>query len=102
MWLFIMFDLPVVTKKQRKAATRFRNNLLKNGFVMMQYSIYIKHCPSYENVCTYIRKVENFLEDEGQVTALMITDKQYAGMQVFYGAEKSLKKPKMSMQLELF
>ncbi|HRP02338.1 MAG TPA: CRISPR-associated endonuclease Cas2 [Candidatus Kapabacteria bacterium] len=102
MWLFVMFDLPVKTKKEVKAATRFRNNLLKNGFVMMQYSIYIKHCPSYENAVSYSRKVKSFLEEEGEVTLMTITDKQYGDMEVFIRTKKSQKKEKAYMQLELF
>lgn len=37
MWLFVFFDLPVATKKQRKEATRFRKSLEKDGFTMMQF-----------------------------------------------------------------
>ena len=38
MWLFVFFDLPVVTQKERKVATLFRKNLMKDGFVMLQYN----------------------------------------------------------------
>lgn len=102
MWLFVMFDLPTDTAKQRKQASRFRINLLKLGFVRLQYSIYIKHCPSLENAETYIKKVEQQIEDEGEVTILMITDKQYADMNVYFGSIKGVKKFKENQQLELF
>lgn len=42
MWLFVFFDLPTETKKDRKNASGFRNQLLKDGFSMMQYSVYIR------------------------------------------------------------
>ena len=42
MWMMVLFDLPVIEKKERKAATDFRNFLLDNGFSMVQYSIYTK------------------------------------------------------------
>ncbi len=102
MWLFVMFDLPVETKMQRKAATRFRNNLLKLGFSMVQYSVYIRHCPSLESAQSYIRKVEKILEDYGEVYILMITDKQYGDMQVYFQGQKGLNVPKPSQQLEIF
>ena len=41
MWLYVMFDLPVETKRQRKNAADFRKNLLKDGFIMHQFSVYI-------------------------------------------------------------
>ena len=43
MWLFVFFDLPVTTKKEMKAASLFRKNLEKDGFSMMQFSVYIRH-----------------------------------------------------------
>lgn len=39
-WILAMFDLPVVTKKERKVATKFRNDLLDEGFLMIQFSVY--------------------------------------------------------------
>ena len=38
MWLVVMFDLPVVEKTERKAATEFRNNLLDQGFAEFRRS----------------------------------------------------------------
>jgi len=43
MWLFVFFDLPVVTAVERRQAILFRKNLDKDGFSMMQYSVYIRH-----------------------------------------------------------
>ena len=50
MWLFVFFDLPVSTKKEMKAAALFRKNLEKDGFSMMQFSVYIRHCASRESL----------------------------------------------------
>ena len=55
MWLFVFFDLPTNTKKERKAAHRFRTDLLKDGFVMMQYSVYIRHCASPESAEAHVK-----------------------------------------------
>ena len=49
MWIYVMFDLPTTTKKQRKDAADFRKTLVKDGFSMLQYSVYIRHCASYSN-----------------------------------------------------
>ena len=48
MKVLCMFDLPVDTEKERKAYRNFRKNLLIEGFAMMQYSIYVRTCPSRE------------------------------------------------------
>jgi CRISPR-associated protein Cas2 len=46
-WLIVAFDLPVGTRKQRKAATDFRNYLIDDGFQMIQFSVYARACVSF-------------------------------------------------------
>lgn len=41
-WILVAFDLPVLSKKQRKAATGFRQWLLDDGFHMLQFSVYAR------------------------------------------------------------
>ena len=49
MWVIVMFDLPTDDKYMRKDYTRFRKFLLEDGFIMMQYSVYMRHSSSEEN-----------------------------------------------------
>lgn len=44
MWLLVMFDLPVDTKANRKAANDFRHRLLDFGFERCQFSVYLRFC----------------------------------------------------------
>ena len=48
MWIVAMFDLPTDTKAARKAWHGFRNALMDDGFTMMQFSVYARHCASDE------------------------------------------------------
>jgi len=101
MWLLAMFDLPTDTKKARKAYTRFRKALIKDGFTMMQYSVYIRHCASEENAQVHDGRVVSFLPPDGEVRLLQVTDKQYERMRVFWGKRrKPTEQP--PRQLELF
>ena len=72
-----MFDLPVVEKAERKAATEFRNTLLDLGFEMSQFSVYMRFCTSVTQVETYSKRVEAALPEGGKVNILQFTDKQY-------------------------
>lgn len=101
MWLFVFFDLPVTSKKERKLATDFRKKLLNNGFCMMQFSVYNRHCASRESAEVHIRRVKSFVPPYGQVSILMITDKQYGDIINFWG-RKSTPLPNTPRQLELF
>ncbi len=101
MWIFTLFDLPTETKKQRKAYTLFRKALLKDGFTMMQYSIYIRHCMSFESAEVHIKKVEKNLPKEGKITILTITDKQFEKIKHYWG-EAQEEPPNTPRQLEMF
>ena len=56
MWLMVLFDLPTETKRDIRAYSVFRKNLMKDGFTMFQFSIYIRHCASMENAEMHIKR----------------------------------------------
>jgi len=88
MWLFAMFDLPVVAPEDRKRYTQFRNALLKLGFTMQQYSVYARYCAS-EDACKIMRKrVRSVLPPAGAVRLLAVTDKQFGKMECYYGKKR--------------
>lgn len=101
MWVLVLFDLPTETKKERKAATKFREYLLGDGFAMFQYSIYIRHCASVENASVHNKRVKTWIPETGKVCIINITDKQFGEIQIFYG-KKEKPKPLAPVQLELF
>jgi CRISPR-associated protein Cas2 len=73
----LYFDLPVVSKRQREAYTKFRAYLLDEGFEMAQFSVYMRHCSGKEAAEALTRRVEFNLPSEGKVYVLQITDKQF-------------------------
>ena len=101
MWLIVMFDLPTVTKKEKKQAALFRKNLEKDGFVMYQYSVYMRFCASSEASESHIKRVRSFMPDAGKMSILSITDKQYSNIINVWGASEQKLHPK-PIQLEFF
>lgn len=101
MWVLVFFDIPVETKKQRKAAAKFRKDLVKDGFTMFQFSIYMRNSPSRENAEVHILRVKNMLPEYGHIGILKITDKQFGMMELFY-SKRTIDKPGIAQQLELF
>lgn len=101
MWVLVFFDLPTETKKERRIASQFRKNMIKDGFVMFQFSIYMRHCPSRANAEVHIKRVKNRLPEKGHVGILSITDKQFGDMEIFYG-KKHKEQQLEGQQLELF
>ncbi len=84
-WLFIFFDLPVGTKAQRRTATRFRNFLKDDGYMMLQYSVYARVCRGDDGAMKHVVRVTRNLPGEGSVRALQVTDRQYARMRLLLG-----------------
>jgi CRISPR-associated protein Cas2 len=101
MWVMVMFDLPVVTKPERKAAQRFRSDLLDLGFQMAQYSVYMRFCASDAQVTVLAQRIRLCLPASGRVSLLTFTDKQYERIINFSGGQATQKRPKPA-QLEIF
>lgn len=85
MWLIAMYDLPIETMDNRRDYTRFRKALLKDGFMMLQFSVYARFIPSEEAAEAHRRTIKSCIPPLGQVRLLAITDIQFAKMEVFYG-----------------
>ena len=101
MWLFVFFDLPTHTKTERRHAAQFRKALEKDGFAMMQYSVYVRHCVSKENMEVHIRRVRKSMPPSGMTSILSVTDKQYGEILNFWGKVERAG-PEIPQQLEFF
>ena len=101
MWILVFFDLPTETKKERKDAALFRKNLMRDGFTMFQFSIYVRHCASKENMEVHLKRVRAYIPEYGKIGVLNITDRQFGEIEIFYG-KKATKDTSVPMQLELF
>ena len=88
MWVFALFDLPVDTKEARKQYAKFRKALLREGFTMLQFSVYARHCPSEEAGDVYRARIRDALPPDGQVRVMVVTDRQFGKMDVFYGKKR--------------
>ena len=101
MWAFVFFDLPTETKKDRKNYAIFRKSLQKDGFTMLQYSIYVRHCNSRENADVHIKRVRSFLAPKGEIIIFTLTDKQFGMMEFFRSRDPAIR-PETPQQLEMF
>ncbi len=97
-----MFDLPVMTKPQRKAATGFRQWLLDEGWEMSQFSVYLRWCAAKEQAESRVRAVARKVPSEGKVHVLTVTDRQFETMAVFRGRTRERRGRSAPEQLTLF
>ncbi|MGJ8696048.1 MAG: CRISPR-associated endonuclease Cas2 [Verrucomicrobiaceae bacterium] len=101
MWIIVFFDLPTDTKKAKRQYTDFRKGLLEDGFAMMQYSVYYRHCASKENSTVHMDRIRKIVPPDGEVRLVQFTDKQFERMEVFLGKRRT-KTEEAPAQLEMF
>src|ERR1700744_2332153 len=99
--VLVFFDLPTETKAQRKIYAKFRKDILRDGFQMFQFSIYMRHCSSRENADVHVKRVKKILPEKGHIGIMCITDKQFGMMEIFHGLKKTETTPPVQ-QLEMF
>lgn len=102
MRIIVFFDLPVKTKSERHAATKFRNFLLTDGYHMIQFSVYARICSGADSAATHKARLAAAVPSKGSVRVLTITEKQYSNIQILLGNPTEYDKPQQMEQLMLF
>lgn len=102
MRLLVMFDLPVVRAQDRKEATKFRNFLLRDGYDMLQYSVYTRICANSDAAKTHVKRLLARAPVRGAVRVIMVTNKQFADAIIATGKRKPQEKKINESQLLLF
>lgn len=102
MRVIVFFDLPVSTKTERHDATAFRNTLLKEGFYMIQFSVYGRVCNGTENSDKIENRIARIAPQGGSIRIMTVTEKQYSGIKILSGKKKEQEKPFTGYQLSFF
>jgi CRISPR-associated protein Cas2 len=84
-WLMVAFDLPVVTKLERKRATDFRKFLIDDGFQMIQFSVYARPCVTFARQETHLRRIRQAVPPDGSIRVLYITKAQWERAFIVHG-----------------
>ena len=85
MRMLCVFDLPTETAEDKRAYRIFRKNLIKEGFFMLQYSVYVRTCPNRDYGHRLEKRIKEFSPEKGNIRLLSITEKQYEDMKLIVG-----------------
>lgn len=102
MRILVFFDLPVKTKPQRRKATQFRNFLIKDGYYMVQFSVYARVCNGNDMVELHKKRLKANVPDDGSIRVLVITEKQYENVEILLGRKSKYEKTIEFETLSLF
>lgn len=102
MRVLIFFDLPVKTRDERRKATQFRKELLNDGFFMIQFSLYGRICNTIESAKMHEERIAKKVPKYGSVRSLIVTEKQYASMNILVGTPIKKDKKIETEQLSFF
>ncbi len=100
-WVLVFFDLPVGTPEERKAATNFRKDLIHDGYMMVQFSVYARPCGTADRVETQVRRLKSKIPSKGEVRGLMISDAQW-GRMIIMRSQQRAEAEKMPAQMQFF
>ncbi len=78
MRIVIFFDLPTLTGGDKKEYRKFRKLLIKNGFIMMQESVYTRMVLNQTVQNSIIEMLKKNKPPAGLVQALVVTEKQFS------------------------
>ena len=102
MRLIVIFDLPVVKTADKRAYARFHKFLLRDGYDMIQFSVYARICNGPEAVDKHVARLHAHAPPSGSVRYMRVTEKQFTEMRVLVGEKKRKEDPKFANQLALF
>lgn len=90
MRVFVIFDLPTKTKEDIRTYTKFRKSIMKEGFIMVQYSVYSRFCRNDTEYMKYLRRIKSIAPREnGSIRVFALTERQYEKMYVISSRRKS-------------
>lgn len=92
MRMICMFDLPVDTKSEQREYRKFRNYIMSEGFVMIQYSVYVRVCPNREYAQSLYKRIQKNVPKQGNIRLLSVTEKQYSEMKLLVGKNNAKEK----------
>ncbi|MGD9661609.1 MAG: CRISPR-associated endonuclease Cas2 [Porticoccaceae bacterium] len=101
MRLIVFFDLPTITHQDKKAYTLFRRFLIKDGYDMIQWSVYGRIINGFDNLETHLQRLTANLPPEGSIRCLQVSEKQFAQMKLLVGLPKKQEKTVTAAQLVL-
>lgn len=87
MRLLLFFDLPMNTKSDRRIYAKFRKNLISDGSIMLQFSVYVKIFPNRDALLQYTDRLKRNLPVKGSIRIMAVTEKQYEKMQILIGGK---------------
>jgi len=102
MRLLVFFDLPVVTKSERRAYTLFRRFLLNDGYDMIQFSVYGRILNGSDAEQKHMKRLLVNLPPDGSVRVLTVTEKQFSSMRLLVGMPLFQEKKLNASQIALF
>lgn len=102
MRLMVFFDLPTLTKADKRAYTLFHRFLVKDGYDMLQWSVYARIVNGLDDVSKHQRRLEANLPAQGSVRCMKISEKQYAAMEILVGTKTVQEEKIGNLQLLLF
>lgn len=85
MRIILFYDLPFDNKNDASNYTKFRSNILKLGYIQIQYSVYARVVQTKPMIKQHIERIQKVLPTSGSIRIIVLTEKQYNEMIILRG-----------------
>ena len=101
MRLFVLFDMPVKTDDEKREYRKFRDFIMDDGFMMLQYSVYTRYCANDSDAQKHIDRIQKKKPKYGNIRILKVTENQFKSM-IMVSGQKSEQEECISPEQLLF
>lgn len=102
MRIVVFFFFFFITAKEKKSAAKFRKFLIKDGYNMMQWSVYSRICNGTDSVAMHRQRLKQNLPEKGSVRALTLTEKQFESIDILLGEKTFADSPESTELINIF
>jgi len=95
----VLFDMPVLSDEERREYVHFRNFIMDDGFMMLQYSVYTRYCANDSDADKHCKRIQDYKPKYGNVRILKITENQFTSMVLVAGEKSEQEKAETDQQL---
>jgi CRISPR-associated protein Cas2 len=102
MWIVAVYDCPTTSEEAKQSYTAFRKSLLRENFIQLQKSVYVRNYPTIAKAEAVIARLGRGIPTDAEVAFFLVTDKQYGLTREFFGPRSAEKRPDLPEQIGLF
>lgn len=106
MWVYVSMSFSIRSKQKRVMRDNFVKELVKDGFVKLYTTMYVRYCTTLGNALVHKRRIMDKMLPFGRISIILVADQQaglsYHCLGTTQDEKKEKKLPKIPNLIEFF